>query len=243
MDAESNTWSGGPVETLAIVAHPDDESLGCGGTLYLDAERGPTAVLVMSGKANARVARPTDSQLLDDFETAMAHLKVSHWTLCELPNIKFNTIPHLEVVQTIESAIRLYQPRRVICHHPNDLNDDHRTTARATLVAVRLPQRSTEIGRIEEVLAMETLSATDWSFGQSGPAFRPNYFVELGDEALRVKLEAIASYRGVMRPYPHPRSVEAITALAQYRGATAGLCNAEAFEVAMRLSTLKGDAE
>jgi hypothetical protein len=74
---------------------------------------------------------------------------------------------------------------------------------------------------------MEILSSTDWDLDNS---FRPNYFIEVGEEGINAKLKAIEIYKGVMRDYPHPRSVETIKALATYRGSQAGLNYAEAFE-------------
>ena len=78
---------------------------------------------------------------------------------------------------------------------------------------------------------MEVPSSTEWSFDSSANRFTPNYFVEIGKEGVELKLKAIAAYKGVMRPYPHPRSNEAIEGLAAYRGVQAGCNYAEAFEL------------
>ena len=81
---------------------------------------------------------------------------------------------------------------------------------------------------------MEVLSSTEWSFDTSANRFVPNYFVEIGKEGVGLKIEALSSYKGVMRPYPHPRSNEALKGLAAYRGVQAGCNYAEAFECAFR---------
>ena len=81
---------------------------------------------------------------------------------------------------------------------------------------------------------MEVSSSTEWALNTSVSDFRPNTFVEVGKEGVEQKLRALSCYKGVMRPYPHPRSEEAITGLAAFRGSQAGLCYAEAFESAFR---------
>ena len=81
---------------------------------------------------------------------------------------------------------------------------------------------------------MEVPSSTEWSIDSSSNDFRPNTYFEIGREGLDVKLQALAAYKGVMRPYPHPRSNEALEGLAAYRGAQAGCKYAEAFESVLR---------
>ena len=78
---------------------------------------------------------------------------------------------------------------------------------------------------------MEVPPSTEWSFDSSKNRFTPNYFVEIGKDGVELKLKAISAYKGVMRPYPHPRSNEAIEGLAAYRGVQAGCNYAEAFEL------------
>ena len=89
---------------------------------------------------------------------------------------------------------------------------------------------------IKRTLYMEVPSSTEWSFDSSSNRFTPNYFVGIGQEGIDIKLKALRAYKGVMRPYPHPRSVEALEALAVYRGVQAGCNYAEAFECVFRRS-------
>lgn len=221
----------GPV--LVVVAHPDDEVLGCGATLArLAISDVPASVCFMAGDAAARTRRPTSEDLRADTETALGLLGVRSCFSGGFPNIRMNTIPHIELVEFVESAIRAVEPRTIITHHPGDLNDDHRATAHATLAACRLGQRNDNLKAVDLVLMCEILSATDWSFPQIQGGISANYFVEVGPPGVEAKLSALAKYRGVMRPYPHPRSQEAVRALAVLRGAAAGLNMAEAFEVA-----------
>ena len=90
------------------------------------------------------------------------------------------------------------------------------------------------VPELKEFLYLEVPSSTEWSFDSSANRFTPNYFVEIGKEGVELKLKALAAYKGVMRPYPHPRSREAIEGLAAYRGSQAGMNYAEAFECVYR---------
>ena len=103
-------------------------------------------------------------------------------------------------------------------------------TSYAAQAASRLFQRREGIPPLRQFVYMEVLSSTEWSFDSSANRFSPNLFVEVGKEGVDVKINALAAYTGVMRPYPHPRSEEAIEGLAAYRGVQAGCNYAEAFE-------------
>ena len=83
---------------------------------------------------------------------------------------------------------------------------------------------------------MEVLSSTDWNVNPAMETFRASTFVEVGREGVDVKIKAMYAYRGVMRPYPHPRSDESILGLATYRGSQSGCDYAEAFECVLRRS-------
>ena len=117
---------------------------------------------------------------------------------------------------------------------PSDTNNDHMHTSMACQAAIRLFQRRAEVKPLKEFLFMEVLSSTEWSVNTSMNRFQPNTFVEVGENCLEVKINALATYRGVMRPFPHPRSAEAIKGLAAYRGAQSGTNYAEAFECTLR---------
>ena len=150
--------------------------------------------------------------------------------LGDFPNIRMNTVAHLDLVQFVERALEEACADLVMTHHPGDLNDDHRAVSFAAQAAARLPQRRTGLPPIRSLHFMECLSATDWAYPPTDGGFTPNSFIELGEEHLGNKLAALACYRGVMREYPHPRSTEALRGLAQVRGAQAGMMYAEAFD-------------
>lgn len=220
---------------LVVVAHPDDEVLGAGATMYKLAKQGDEVnVCIMCGQVAARAFRPEDNELQDNMNTCMKMLGVKRVIVGDFPNIKMNISPHLELVQFIEEAIVETGATTIITHHPSDLNNDHVQTSIACQVAVRLFQRRTDVAPLKELLFMEVLSSTEWALNSSISAFRPNTYIEVGKESIDIKIKALGCYRGVMRPYPHPRSEEAITGLAAYRGAISGCNYAESFESIIR---------
>lgn len=218
---------------LIVAAHPDDEVLGAGATIAkLIGEGHAVAVATLSWHAAAR-ANPSLT-MEEDRKNVMDILGVQKTYEADFPNIKMNVIPHLEIVQFIEKCLLDFQADAVITHHPNDVNIDHQEVSKAANAAVRLFQRATGVPRLRLFAYMEVLSSTEWSLNTAQNRFTPNLFVEVGKDGVNKKIEALSCYKGVMRPFPHPRSEEAITGLAAYRGAQAGLDYAEAFECVFR---------
>ena len=218
---------------LIVVAHPDDEVLGAGATIFkLIMQGNKVAVAIMSGHAAARNNR--SATLSEDEEKAMSIMGVEKVYHADFPNIKMNTVPHLELVQYIEQCIEDWEAEVIFTHHPSDTNIDHQETSRAAVAACRLFQRKEGIPQLRELSYMEVPSSTEWSLNSAENRFTPNKFVEIGKSGVEKKLEALSAYTGVMRPYPHPRSVEALTGLAASRGAQAGCAYAEAFESVFR---------
>ncbi|NMA84094.1 MAG: PIG-L family deacetylase [Epulopiscium sp.] len=220
---------------LVVVAHPDDEVLGAGATMYKIAQEGHSVnVCILSGEVKARSNRPSTDELAIAVNSSLNILGVDRVIKGDFPNIEFNTVPHLNLVQFIEKAIVETNAEVIFTHHPADLNNDHLHTSIACQAAVRLFQRRPEINPLKELLFMEVPSATEWSLNKSINQFNPNTFIEVGEEAIDKKIEALSQYRGVMRPYPHPRSNEALKGLAAYRGGQAGMVYAESFESTFR---------
>lgn len=214
---------------LIVVAHPDDEVLGACATIHKLIQKGNSvAVCTMVNNATAR--KNISDTLSADQSEAMNIMGVTKCYAADFPNIKMNTVPHLTLVQFIELCIEDFNADAIITHHPSDTNNDHCVTSYAAQAASRLFQRHAGVAPLKLFMYMEVLSSTEWSLDSSANRFTPNYFVEIDKEGVEIKLEALNAYKGVMRPYPHPRSEEAIKGLAAYRGAQSGCNYAEAFE-------------
>lgn len=216
---------------LVVIAHPDDEILGAGGTIHKLLKNGhEVAVAIMVSQASAR--KDLSVTLSDDEKEALSIVGVENTYHADFPNIKMNTVPHLELVKFIESCIEDWKAEAIITHHPADTNNDHVQTSFAVQAACRLFQRRDNIPPLKLLLYMEVPSSTEWSFDTSSNRFSPNYFVEIGKDGVDLKIKALSAYKGVMRKFPHPRSNEALEGLAAYRGVQAGCFYAEAFECA-----------
>lgn len=220
---------------LVVVSHPDDEVLGCGATVAAMVEQGHKAYsCILSASADARRYRPEVAELMEDMKRAHELLGITPYSLGGFPNIKLNTVPHLELVQFIERAIEETGATTLFTHHPQDLNNDHKHTSAACLAAARLFQRRNDVPPLQGLYFMEVLSSTDWSFPGVGSPFQADTFFEIGEHGLERKIDALSAYRRVMRDYPHSRSRETITSLATLRGSQAGVKYAEAFQTAFR---------
>lgn len=216
---------------LVVVAHPDDEILGFGATGARLVEIGETVQpIILCGNVDMRSQRPSDPELQADIKMANSIVGFRSPMLGSFPNIRMNTVPHLDIVRFIEEQILSFQPNRIFTHHLGDLNNDHHQVALACCAAARLFQRNNKIQPIHSLHAMEIPSSTDWAFPGAGfTPFSPNLFCEIDIGFLEKKIKALEAYRRVMRAFPHPRSREALTGLAAIRGSQAGLNYAEAF--------------
>ena len=134
-------------------------------------------------------------------------------------------MPLLDVVKIVEGLIERVSPETVFCHQAGDVNVDHLVLHRAVITATR----ATAGTRVREVLAYEVPSSTEWAYSQFG-SFRASVFFDIST-TLQMKIDAMEAYEGEARPFPHPRSGQAIEALARQRGAAAGMEAAEAFEL------------
>ena len=217
---------------LVVAAHPDDEVLGFGATAATLAATGrEVGSCIVAGNAEARGSRPDTSKLQADTAAASHALGMAEPIVGSFPNIRLNAVPHLDLVEFIEAAIVATGATVVVTHHPSDVNDDHTQVSRACQAAARLPQRRPEMTSVDVLLFMEILSSTEWRAAGAAPPFDPGMYVEVGEAGVAAKLEALSRYEGVMRPYPHPRSEEAVRSLAALRGSESGLDYAEAFQI------------
>jgi LmbE family N-acetylglucosaminyl deacetylase len=221
------------MNVLAVVAHPDDEILGCGATLKKLSNQGHSVFsCILCSQADARYNRPNLERLASVSEKAAKLVGIKESLGYEFKNIQFNAVPHLEMVRAIEEAILRFKPQCIFTHHPGDLNVDHRVCYEATTAAAMLPQRlSSDLSptMISRVFLFEILSSTDWA-PPIGEGFRPNSFFDVST-TFESKLRALEAFEGAMKPFPHSRSLENVRNLANLRGAQVGLELAEAFSL------------
>ncbi len=213
-------------KVLVVAAHPDDEILGCGGTLAALCAAGKKIRILLLGEGPT--ARTEDSQTRMEAKAsalkACASLGIDDLYFGNLPDNRFDSLELLQITKIIEKHAQDFQPDTVFTHHTGDMNLDHCLTARATLTAFRpLPD-----SRVNLLLGFETLSSTEYSPPGTAPAFCPNFFVDI-ENSLCAKKRALLAYASELRPWPHPRSLEGIAHLAAMRGAQCGLKAAEAF--------------
>ena len=219
-------------QVAAIFAHPDDEILGCGGTLARHAEAGAEVRILLL--ATGLAARATTGSEQIDALRAQARraanvvgARASEFADC--PDNAMDTVPLLEVVKRIEEFLADGIPERIYTHHGGDLNVDHRIVQRAVVTAARpLPDRGPMA-----ILAAEVNSSTEWAAPPLMP-FQPTEFVDISS-SLETKLQALTCYQGELRDWPHPRSIEGVRALARWRGTQCGRHAAEAFVTLRRI--------
>ena len=224
---------------LILAAHPDDEVLGCGGTAARFAREGYGVHIAILGEGiTSRYAdrEQADGALLDALAKQSRRvaelLGAEDLYLYDLPDNRFDTVPLLDVVRIIEDLVNRLRPEAVYTQHGGDLNVDHVVLYRATLTAVRpAPDHP-----VRAVYAYEVASSTEWAFQKFEPVFRPNVFVDIHD-TLDLKIQAMELYESESRPFPHPRSPEALRSMACRWGSVVGVEAAEAFELVRLVRT------
>ncbi len=216
------------MNVLVLAAHPDDELLGVGATVARHAAAGDTVTaVVVSEGASARYEDGAAEVLRDCGRAAAAVLGVKEIRFLGMRDQHLDAGPILEVIQPIERVVDELRPDLVYTHHFGDLNRDHRIVAEAVMVACRPAGPHYPA----KVLMFETPSATEWSWPDPSMQFVPNHFVDVS-RTIEAKLKAMACYKTEVRPAPHPRSLEALRARAQYWGQIVHAAYAEPFVVA-----------
>jgi LmbE family N-acetylglucosaminyl deacetylase len=222
---------------LVVAAHPDDEVLGCGGTIHVITEKfklplGRVTALILSEGLTSRENEFIKFSQIDidavkqDSLNAAKILGYNQVFFADFPNNRLDDMTLLDIIKTVERYVADLKPTVVITHHHGDINIAHRITYKAVLTACR----PLENCPVRKLLSFEIPSSTEWAFPTYKSAFSPNVFVEIGD-AIDVKIQAMGAYRSERRKMPHPRSPEAIKAIALRWGSVANMGYAEAFEL------------
>lgn len=226
MDLASNK------KVLVVAAHPDDEVLGCGGTIARHVSFGDTVqvLIVAEGATSRQLERDRLhvgaelSVLARAAQTAGSILGAAGVELLDLPDNRLDSIDRLSLIKHIEQRIDRHQPEVVYVHHAGDVNVDHRRLHEAVVTACR----PTPGHPVRRLLSFEVPSSTEWQPPGSASVFQPNWFVDISDQWPQ-KREALEAYASEMRSWPHSRSIKAIEHLVRWRGAQVGVHAAEAF--------------
>lgn len=219
---------------LVVAAHPDDEVLGCGGTIVRHVAMGDRVdILFMADGEGARGggAKAKRARMEAAFKSAKA-LGAKRPECLGFPDNRMDSVPILDVVQALEQAAAKLRPEIVYTHHHGDLNVDHRITHQAVMTAFRPVSGSF----VRSIFGFEIPSSTEWASPHFADTFLPTMFVDITPYA-ESKRRALAAYAAEMRPAPHPRSAKSLEALARWRGACGGMTMAEAFTV-LRMLTI-----
>ena len=218
---------------LIIVAHPDDETIGMGGTIPKHVESGDEvwAISMTDGVSSREATTDTDicerAKFADNAASILGFEWVKRFQFCDNSMDKY---PLLEIVQAIEQVKDSLNPTIVYTHSKADLNIDHRIVANAVLTAFRPRQKES----CKEIRCFEVASSTDYSHPHLTHAFTPNLYVDINSFWAKKK-EALSSYKDEMWDYPDSRSETGIENIAKYRGNQVGFYRAEAFEVIRKI--------
>ena len=203
---------------LIIIAHPDDEVLGMGGTIKKLSAKNKIHLCVVTDGASAQYQ---DKKMIDVRRNACKKagkiLNIKNIEFLDFPDMKLDTVPHIEINNKLEKIVKKIRPKLVFTTPKNDYNKDHKIVYESTLVATRPHQNI-----VDEIFSFEMPA-------YSKQEFSPTVFVNITKE-LQTKIKALKMYKSEIRKFPHPRSFDAIKALAMYRGIQSNLKYAEGFE-------------
>ncbi|MEK6780156.1 MAG: PIG-L deacetylase family protein [Bacteroidota bacterium] len=219
---------------MLVVAHPDDELLGPGGTMHrLAAEHQCTIRAIILGegitsrsdKRDRKHWKDTLTKHKENIENARKLIGYESVGIFDFPDNRFDSVDLLDIVKTVENEKAAFAPEIIFTHHGGDLNIDHRYTFEAVMTACRpLPNE-----KVKTIITFETPSGTEWQASNDPRHFAPNLFFEIGEEDLRAKIQGMQCYEFERREFPHPRSPQALQILAQRWGIAIGTVYAEAF--------------
>lgn len=216
---------------LVIAAHPDDEVLGMGGTIAKYATRGDEiAVLIVTDGSTSQYRN--DPKLQEIMRTKKAEtancaatLGVKHLFYGELPDMKLDVTPHVDINRVIENSIEDFQPSIVFTHFSGDVNKDHRMVYESTLVACRPVSEQC----VKRLFLYSVPSSTEWNVQTATNSFLPNWYEDISGEYAEKKYKAMECYKTELREYPHPRSIQYLRTADAAEGNRVGLLSAESF--------------
>jgi len=213
-------------KVLVIAPHPDDEVLGCGGTIRRMANDGHRLTVVIVTKGTPLFPESQVERVRSEARSA-AELLGATLRFMDLPVTTLHLMPEAEINRAFAQLIREEEPGTVFLPFLGDRHEDHRQVFDAAMVAMRPNGRGQPVQRIA---CYETVSETHWAVPGVETAFEPNWYVDIG-RTLEAKLAAMRLYESQLTEEIPARSLEAIEALARFRGSVMGLVAAEAFHI------------
>ncbi len=228
---------------LVVVAHPDDEVIGVGGSIYRLVNRhGCHVRCVILGEG---ITSRDDKR---DLESSKNKLSIHKKNISEakkiigyqelstyqFPDNRFDEISLLDLVKTVEKEKKIFQPDIIFTHHGGDLNIDHQKTFQATITACRPIEKE----HVEAIITFETYSSTEWQAPSDPRRFIPNLYFSLSKEDINQKIKAMECYEFEKRSFPHPRSSKALELVAERCGVMVGKSYAEPFSIIRMISKL-----
>ena len=215
---------------LIVVAHPDDEVLGCFGTVARLIKEGYEAYTLILGEGKtSRDEKRVVENKKDEIEILNSEIKRANDTIgikktfiYNFADNRFDSVDLLDIVKVISKVKEEIKPDIIFTHYENDLNIDHTITYKAVLTATRPMKNEC----VKEIYSFEILSSTEWNYPIS---FSPDVYFDIED-FIDIKLEAMKKYYSELCEYPHPRSLDGIKLNAQYNGMRVGKKYVEAFK-------------
>lgn len=214
---------------LCIAAHPDDEVLGCGGVLAMHARNGDPVTIVIACEGESLRYGPGGVGQDSHIRLAAEQLGCTSVRHLRFPDQALDTIRLTEIIAPLEQIVRQQQPRTIYCQYGGDVNRDHQLLFQAILVATRPTETY-----IDAVYAFDTASSTEWAYPRT---FIPDTWIDIS-ATLDAKLAAMACYQSELRPYPHPRSLQALEYRARALGNQVCLEAAEVFMTVRKVSRI-----
>ena len=212
------------MKLLIVVAHPDDEVLGCFGTVAKLIQQGYEAytLILSKGKTSRGEGEKAIKELEKEIKKANKLIGIKQVFIENLPDNSFDSISLLEIVKVVEKYSHMIKPHTIFTHYKEDLNIDHRLTYQAVITATR-PMLGEHV---KEIYSFEILSSTEWNYPLS---FDPDTYWDIND-TLKDKIKAMKCYKSELREFPHPRSLKGIKLNAKYWGMRTGKKATEAFK-------------